>query len=151
MSSFIIRRLLQMVVAFIGTTFIVYALMFKVSGDPIQALAGEKPISPSQRAQLTAQFLQLRRLGDIVLFHDTQEIWERVLDRLSEPGVVLPVEKEPGLGYLCLRLKNVCQRMPQSGGQREARLMLRGIVAIQCDAGHYAQAFRHGVNVGGDV
>ncbi len=56
MSSFIIRRLLQMVVAFIGTTFIVYALMFKVSGDPIQALAGEKPISPSQRAQLTAQY-----------------------------------------------------------------------------------------------
>lgn len=45
-----------MVVAFFGTTFLVYLLMFKISGDPIQALAGEKPISPSQRAQLTAQY-----------------------------------------------------------------------------------------------
>ena len=45
-----------MVLAFFGTTFIVYALMFKIAGDPLQALAGEKPINASQRAQLTAQY-----------------------------------------------------------------------------------------------
>ena len=56
MSDFIVRRLLQMLLAFVGTTFIVYALMFKIAGDPLQALAGEKPINASQRAQLTAQY-----------------------------------------------------------------------------------------------
>lgn len=56
MSRYVARRLLQMVVAFFGTTFIVYFLMFAISGDPIQALAGEKPISPAQRAQLEAQY-----------------------------------------------------------------------------------------------
>ena len=45
-----------MLLAFVGTTFIVYALMFKIAGDPLQALAGEKPINASQRAQLTAQY-----------------------------------------------------------------------------------------------
>jgi ABC-type dipeptide/oligopeptide/nickel transport system permease component len=56
MSRFIVRRLLHMLVAFIGTTLIVYALMFSISADPLKALAGERPLSPSQRAQLTAQY-----------------------------------------------------------------------------------------------
>jgi oligopeptide transport system permease protein len=56
MTSFLIRRLLQMALTFVGATFIVYALMFSVAGDPLQALAGEKPLSASQRAQLTAQY-----------------------------------------------------------------------------------------------
>ena len=50
MFRYIVRRLLQMVLAFFGTTLIVYALMFAGQGDPIQALAGEKPVSASQRA-----------------------------------------------------------------------------------------------------
>jgi ABC-type dipeptide/oligopeptide/nickel transport system permease component len=56
MSRFIVRRLLQMILAFFGTTLVVYALMFQISGDPLRALAGERPLSPSQRAQLTAQY-----------------------------------------------------------------------------------------------
>ncbi|HUG73504.1 MAG TPA: ABC transporter permease [Steroidobacteraceae bacterium] len=56
MSGFLLRRLLQAVVTFVGATFIVYALMFSIAGDPLQALAGEKPLSDSQRAQLTAQY-----------------------------------------------------------------------------------------------
>ena len=56
MSRFIARRVLQMVVAFFGTTFIVYGLMFAVASDPLQALAGEKPLNASQRAQLTEQY-----------------------------------------------------------------------------------------------
>ena len=45
MLRFILRRLLQMVLAFFGTTLIVYALMFAGQGDPIQALAGERPVT----------------------------------------------------------------------------------------------------------
>ncbi len=56
MSRYILRRLLQMVVTFFGATFIVYALMFSIAEDPIRALAGDKPVNPSQRAQLTAQY-----------------------------------------------------------------------------------------------
>jgi oligopeptide transport system permease protein len=56
MSRFIVRRLLQMVLTFFGTTLLVYFLMFSVASDPLQALAGERPITPTQRAQLTAQY-----------------------------------------------------------------------------------------------
>ena len=47
MFRYIVRRLLQMVLAFFGTTLIVYALMFAGQGDPIQALAGERPVTAS--------------------------------------------------------------------------------------------------------
>jgi len=56
MFRYIVRRLLQMVLAFFGTTLLVYALMFAAQNDPIQALAGEKPVSPSQRAALTERY-----------------------------------------------------------------------------------------------
>jgi oligopeptide transport system permease protein len=56
MFRYIVRRLLQMVLVFIGTTFIVYALMFAGGGDPIQALAGERPVTAAQRAYLEQQY-----------------------------------------------------------------------------------------------
>jgi oligopeptide transport system permease protein len=56
MFRYIMRRLLQMVLAFFGTTLIVYALMFAGQGDPIQALAGERPVTAAQRAYLTEKF-----------------------------------------------------------------------------------------------
>lgn len=56
MFRYIVRRLLQMVLAFFGTTLLVYAMMFAAQSDPIQALVGEKPVSPSQRAALTERY-----------------------------------------------------------------------------------------------
>ncbi|MFI5890653.1 ABC transporter permease [Actinoplanes sp. NPDC051513] len=56
MFRFIVRRLLQMVLTFFGATFVVYALMFAVQDDPIQALVGERPITDSQRTALTARY-----------------------------------------------------------------------------------------------
>lgn len=56
MFRYVVRRLLQMILVFFGTTFIVYALMFAGSSDPIQALAGERPVGPQLRATLTAQY-----------------------------------------------------------------------------------------------
>ncbi|MEU4239382.1 ABC transporter permease [Actinoplanes sp. NPDC026619] len=56
MLRYIVRRLLQMVLTFFGATFIVYALMFAVQDDPIQALVGERPITASQRTALTERF-----------------------------------------------------------------------------------------------
>ncbi|GLY96399.1 ABC transporter permease [Actinoplanes sp. NBRC 103695] len=56
MFRYLIRRLLQMVLTFFGATFIVYALMFANQTDPIQALAGERPITDSQRLALTERY-----------------------------------------------------------------------------------------------
>jgi len=56
MFRYIVRRLLQMVLTFFGATFVVYALMFAVQDDPIQALVGERPITPSQRQALTERY-----------------------------------------------------------------------------------------------
>jgi oligopeptide transport system permease protein len=56
MYRYLIRRLLQMGLTFVGATFIVYALMFANQTDPVQALAGEKPVSPSQVAYLTEKY-----------------------------------------------------------------------------------------------
>ena len=56
MVRFVIRRLLQMVVTFAGATFLVYALMFANQNDPIQALAGERPVSDAVREVLTERY-----------------------------------------------------------------------------------------------
>jgi oligopeptide transport system permease protein len=53
---YLAQRLLQAALTFVGATLIVYALMFSIASDPLQALAGERPLSASQRAQLTAQY-----------------------------------------------------------------------------------------------
>ncbi|WP_309050430.1 ABC transporter permease [Streptomyces sp.] len=56
MGRFVIRRILQMVPVFIGTTLIVYVLVTQMGGDPIQNLYGEKPVPDNIRATLTAQY-----------------------------------------------------------------------------------------------
>src|SRR5690349_15186007 len=56
MFRYVVRRLLQMVLTFFGATFVVYALMFANQDDPLQALAGERPLTDSQRTALTERY-----------------------------------------------------------------------------------------------
>jgi len=56
MSAYLLRRLLQGVLTFFGATLLIFAMMFSIAKDPLQALAGEKPLTESQRVQLTAQY-----------------------------------------------------------------------------------------------
>ena len=56
MFRYLVRRLLQMVVTFLGATFIVYALTFANADDPIQALAGERPVTKAVRETLTERY-----------------------------------------------------------------------------------------------
>jgi len=42
---YVVRRLLQLIPVFLGATILIYALVFAMPGDPIRALAGERPIS----------------------------------------------------------------------------------------------------------
>jgi oligopeptide transport system permease protein len=56
MFRFIIRRLLQMVLTFIGATLIIHLLMFANQTDPVQALFGDRPVTPAARAWLTERY-----------------------------------------------------------------------------------------------
>lgn len=46
MARYIIRRLLQFIPVTLIATFIVFALVFAIPGDPIRALAGDRPLAP---------------------------------------------------------------------------------------------------------
>ncbi|WP_305789790.1 ABC transporter permease [Symbioplanes lichenis] len=56
MFRYIVRRLLQMVLTFFGATFLVFALTFANQDDPIQALAGERPITENLRQTLMERY-----------------------------------------------------------------------------------------------
>jgi oligopeptide transport system permease protein len=56
MGRYIARRLLQAIPVFLGTTFLIFALVFAIPGDPIRALSGDKPISPSVYAELQDRY-----------------------------------------------------------------------------------------------
>lgn len=50
------RRLLQMIPVFFGATFLIYALVFAMPGDPVQALGGDKGLSPAVAAHIRAEY-----------------------------------------------------------------------------------------------
>jgi ABC-type dipeptide/oligopeptide/nickel transport system permease component len=56
LATYIVRRLLQFVLVFIGATLLIHAMVFIIPGDPIRALAGEKQLPPSTVATLRAQY-----------------------------------------------------------------------------------------------
>jgi oligopeptide transport system permease protein len=56
MGRYVIRRLLQAIPVVLGTTFLIFAIVFVLPGDPIQALAGEKRADPNVVSTLRAQY-----------------------------------------------------------------------------------------------
>ena len=56
MIQFILRRLLQVIPVFLGTTLLVYFMVFALPGDPIRALFGDRPPSEAVIAQLRQQY-----------------------------------------------------------------------------------------------
>lgn len=56
MLRYFARRLLQTVPVLLGTTFLIYAAVFALPGDPIRALAGDRPLSPSVVMQLRERY-----------------------------------------------------------------------------------------------
>ncbi|HEY9292673.1 MAG TPA: ABC transporter permease [Microlunatus sp.] len=58
MIKFISRRAIELVIVFFGVTFIIYAAVFALPGDPIEALNGEgsQPLPPNVVAQLRSQY-----------------------------------------------------------------------------------------------
>jgi oligopeptide transport system permease protein len=56
MGRYVARRLLQAIPVFFGATFIVFAMVYLIPGDPIRALNGERPISESAQAVLRDRY-----------------------------------------------------------------------------------------------
>mgnify|MGYP001045691104 CR=1 FL=1 len=56
MGRYVIRRLLQIIPVFFGATFLIYAMVFAIPGDPIRALAGERPLAESTQAELRERY-----------------------------------------------------------------------------------------------
>ena len=56
MSKYIIRRLLQMIPVIIGATFLIYAMVFAMPGDPTAGKCGERPCPPAYIAEFNAKY-----------------------------------------------------------------------------------------------
>ena len=55
MTKYIIRRLLQMIPVLIGATFLIYALVFALPGDPTVGKCGDRPCPPAYVAKFRAE------------------------------------------------------------------------------------------------
>ncbi|WP_214110935.1 ABC transporter permease [Acrocarpospora catenulata] len=46
MGRYVVRRLLQAIPVLLGTTFLIFAIVYALPGDPLQALAGDRRVDP---------------------------------------------------------------------------------------------------------
>jgi oligopeptide transport system permease protein len=56
MGRYVARRLLLTIPVLIGASFLIFAMVYALPGDPIRALAGDRPLSPAVVAQLRQEF-----------------------------------------------------------------------------------------------
>jgi peptide/nickel transport system permease protein/oligopeptide transport system permease protein len=56
MGRFVARRLLLTIPVLLGASFLIFAMVYALPGDPIRALAGDRPLSESVQAQLRAEY-----------------------------------------------------------------------------------------------
>lgn len=56
MRWYIGRRILQVIPVFLGSTLLLYALVFLRPGDPVAALGGERGLAPAVQEQIRAEF-----------------------------------------------------------------------------------------------
>ena len=56
MLRYIGRRLLQMIPVFFGATLLLYALVFLMPGDPVEALGGDRGLTEAARQRITAEY-----------------------------------------------------------------------------------------------
>src|SRR3954447_16372958 len=56
MGRYIARRLLLTIPVLLGASFLIFAMVYALPGDPIRALGGDRPLSPAVVAALRARF-----------------------------------------------------------------------------------------------
>ncbi len=63
MGRYVARRLLLTIPVLLGASFLIFAMVYALPGDPIRALSGDRPLSEAVQAQLRQEF----NLGDPLL------------------------------------------------------------------------------------
>jgi oligopeptide transport system permease protein len=53
---YVLRRLVEIIPVFFGATFLIFAMVFALPGDPLKRLAGEKPLSPAVERQFREEY-----------------------------------------------------------------------------------------------
>ncbi|HEX2074301.1 MAG TPA: ABC transporter permease [Geodermatophilus sp.] len=74
MGRYIARRLLLTIPVLLGASFLIFAMVYALPGDPIRALGGDRPLAPAVVAQLRDEFnlndplgiQYLKYLGDLL-------------------------------------------------------------------------------------
>lgn len=56
MGWYLVRRIAVMIPVFLGATLLIYGMVFLLPGDPVAAIAGDRPLSPEVAAQLRARY-----------------------------------------------------------------------------------------------
>lgn len=56
MGRYIVRRLLLTIPVLLGATFLIFAMVYALPGDPIAALAGDRPVAPAVAAELRERY-----------------------------------------------------------------------------------------------
>jgi ABC-type dipeptide/oligopeptide/nickel transport system permease component len=56
LTRYVIRRLLLTIPILIGASLLIYAMVYALPGDPVRALAGDRPLSPAVQAQIRANY-----------------------------------------------------------------------------------------------
>ena len=71
MTRYVLRRLLLTVPVLIGASLLIYAMVYALPGDPVRALAGDRPLSPAVQAQIRADY----NLDDPFLVQYGKYLW----------------------------------------------------------------------------
>lgn len=56
MGRYVVRRLLLTIPVLFGATFLIFAMVYALPGDPIAALAGDRPLAPAVAAELKERY-----------------------------------------------------------------------------------------------
>ncbi|MFD8258345.1 ABC transporter permease [Streptomyces griseoluteus] len=56
MGRYVARRLLQMIPVFVGTTLLIFLMVYSLPGDPVRALWGDRPADPQAMARLKHEY-----------------------------------------------------------------------------------------------
>jgi oligopeptide transport system permease protein len=95
MGRYVARRLLLTIPVLLGASFLIFAMVYALPGDPIRALAGDRPLAPAVVAQLRAQF----NLGDPLVVQ-----YLKYLGNLSHLDLGSDFHQQPVLDIITQRL-----------------------------------------------
>ncbi|MER7080922.1 oligopeptide transport system permease protein [Saccharopolyspora kobensis] len=101
MGRYVLRRLLQLIPVFIGTTFIIYALIWALPGDPFAGRCGDRPCPPAYIAEMTEKY----NLNDPVIVQYFKYLGQILQGDFGETFAGIPVNQLVADAYpITLRL-----------------------------------------------